>query len=259
MPKNKNDSAKGQKDKSNKIVRAIKVLALGFLLYAIPTVLAIISLLIFESTIGGRSGPQLGDDLEKSPLAQLIAAIIALPILFSWLYFILKSGREKWQAIGIKKPLLKHFGYAVLAYATILAIMYALRLTAGHFINFNQEADTGYSADLKGAGLVYAFITVVLIAPVMEEVVFRGYVFSRLRNFLKFIPSVILVSLLFGYLHLHNGKGGAIAWAAFTETFVASIVLCILREKTGNIWAGVCVHAVNNLVSLVTFFTFFRL
>jgi membrane protease YdiL (CAAX protease family) len=258
MP-SKKPSRKNQKNFSNKFVSSIKVLLTGYLLYVIPTVISVIILVSIVSAAGGKSVEQLSNDLEASPAAQLVGSVMTGIVLSISLWLILRKQHDKWQDIGLRKPQFKHFGYAVVAYAVFLVSIYIVKFLLGHYINFNQEEDIGYKADLTGAGLLYAFITVVVIAPLIEELVFRGYTFSRLRKYLGFVLSAVLVSLLFAKLHLHNGKGGSIAIEAFVETFIASVILSYLREKTGNIWAGVSVHATNNLISFITFFTFFHL
>ena len=90
------------------------------------------------------------------------------------------------------------------------------------------------------------FLTLVVLAPLAEEVLFRGYLFGKIRKLAPFWISAIMASLTFGLAHLWAGPGTALQWLVAIDTFVLSLVLCLLREHTGAIWAGVLVHAIKN-------------
>jgi membrane protease YdiL (CAAX protease family) len=71
------------------------------------------------------------------------------------------------------------------------------------------------------------------LPPLGEEILVRGYLFSGLRMVWRFLPAVIVTSLLFGAAHLEFGGGGPLVWAAAIDTFILSVVLCFLRERSG--------------------------
>jgi membrane protease YdiL (CAAX protease family) len=54
---------------------------------------------------------------------------------------------------------------------------------------------------------------------------------------------------MFGLAHLQLGSGTAVVWAAGIDTFLLSLVLVYLREKSGVLYAGMLVHALNNLIA----------
>jgi membrane protease YdiL (CAAX protease family) len=65
----------------------------------------------------------------------------------------------------------------------------------------------------------------------------------------RFWPAVVVTSLFFGAAHLELGSGGPLVWAAAVDTFLLSVVLCFLRERSGALYAGMLVHMANNLVA----------
>jgi membrane protease YdiL (CAAX protease family) len=77
----------------------------------------------------------------------------------------------------------------------------------------------------------------------------RGYLYSGLRKSWKFLPALLVTSLLFGLAHLQLGSGAAVLWAAGVDTFTLSLVLVYLRETTGALYAGMLVHSLNNLIA----------
>lgn len=82
----------------------------------------------------------------------------------------------------------------------------------------------------------------VICAPISEEVLFRGWLYGRLRKIVPgkwFVPIAILItSICFAWIH-HEFK---LAFSAF----LFSVCLCILREYTKNIYGGILIHALWN-------------
>jgi membrane protease YdiL (CAAX protease family) len=85
----------------------------------------------------------------------------------------------------------------------------------------------------------------VLLAPLAEELLFRGYLYGKLRKTAPVWLSVLVASVAFGLAHLWVGSG-PLQWAVAIDTFVLSLMLCALREYTGAVWAGVLLHAIKN-------------
>ena len=117
------------------------------------------------------------------------------------------------------------------------------------WFNVNEAQDVGFSPYLVGPERLIAFITLVLVAPIAEEIIFRGWLYQMLKNrFSKLttyvfsaILSAILVSLLFGLIH---GQ-----WSVGVDVFAMSLVMCGLREITGTIYAGILLHMIKNGVA----------
>lgn len=110
-----------------------------------------------------------------------------------------------------------------------------------HFVpNFNidQAQDTGFTDLTQGYEYFLAFVTLVIMAPVAEELVFRGYLYGKLRRLVPVWLAILLTSAVFGLVH---GQ-----WNVGLDVFVLSLVLCSLREVTGSIWAGVLLHMLKN-------------
>ena len=84
-----------------------------------------------------------------------------------------------------------------------------------------------------------AWLTAVLMAPVLEEIVFRGFVYTRLKKGLGKLAAVVITSLLFGIAH------GTVIW--FIYTFIFSIVLIWIFEKFQSLTASILLHLAYNL------------
>ena len=117
-----------------------------------------------------------------------------------------------------------------------------------------QAQEVGFSYYVSGFDRLVAFLTLVVVAPIAEEIIFRGWLYGQMReklakhcsNMASMIISIFLVSLLFGIIHLQ--------WNVGVNVFALSIVLCGLREITGTIYAGMLLHMLKNGVAFYLLF-----
>lgn len=105
-------------------------------------------------------------------------------------------------------------------------------------IDLNQAQDTGFADLTHRYEYVLAFVTLVVIAPVFEEILFRGYLYGKLRAFAPMWVAILIVSIVFAAVH---GQ-----WNVALDVFALSVILCGLREITGNIWSGILLHMAKN-------------
>lgn len=112
----------------------------------------------------------------------------------------------------------------------------------------DQVQDLGLGR-LFGADLILGFFVLVVLTPLFEEVIFRGFLYGRLRNLqFPWWVSSLIVSVLFGLAHMQ--------WNVGVDVFFLSMVACMLREMTDSIWAGVLLHMIKNFVAFLVAFVF---
>ena len=114
------------------------------------------------------------------------------------------------------------------------------------WIDGDQEQNVGFENLRFGYEYVVAFIALVVLPPIAEELLFRGYLYGRLRKSLGFVGTSLVVSVIFGLVHMQ--------WNVAIDTFVLSLFLCYLRERTGSIWASMVLHAIKNGVAYFILF-----
>lgn len=169
-----------------------------------------------------------------------LAALLVYPVL------IRKLSREKIaHLLGVgRRFLITDLGAALLSVVPYFAISIALQALAVAFISgfdASEAQNIGFGATSSLGELVLVFGALVILAPLAEELIFRGYMFGHGRQNLNFWPAAVITSLIFAIAH---GQ-----WNVGLDTFVLSMVLCYLREKTGSIWAGVILHALKNALA----------
>ncbi len=196
--------------------------------------------------------PNSRQSLNDSIAGQFIYILIAEG-LAAWLVIkIVKRRGLGLPAIGLgRRPAVGDLTKAAVGFV----VFYGLLITAGIIINAlspqltNQKQDIGFNNIRSGAENIMTFLSLVILPPLGEEILVRGYLYSGLRKVWKFWPALITTSLFFGVAHLQLGNGTPLVWAAGIDTFLLSLVLVYLREKTGALYAGMLVHMLNNLIA----------
>jgi membrane protease YdiL (CAAX protease family) len=157
-----------------------------------------------------------------------------------------------WRRFRIWDPIAALCGFAVyfIGYAIVLSV-------ATHVfpsLNVHQRQQLGFQ-DANGTdSLALTFLSLVVLPPLVEETVFRGFVFTGLRNKMKWVWAALLTSVLFATAHLEFGSGQPLLWVAAIDTFCLSLVLCYLRQKSDSLWPGILLHALKNGIAYVTLF-----
>lgn len=96
----------------------------------------------------------------------------------------------------------------------------------------------------------YLLLISVIFAPVMEEILFRGFVYEKIAGDSK--RKIILSSVLFGLYHFKNvfllTPFSLLYQVLYAGLFVGPI-FAVLRWKSGSIFAGILAHSLNNSLS----------
>lgn len=117
---------------------------------------------------------------------------------------------------------------------------------APEFLNRNDQVLLG----MKGHWLL---LTTVVLAPVNEECLFRGLIFSRLRQRSRFW-GYCLSSLLFGLIHVlgYLGQYTPVEFAlALLQYLPAGLILAWSQERTQTLTTPILIHATINAISLI--------
>ena len=83
------------------------------------------------------------------------------------------------------------------------------------------------------------FLAAVIVAPITEEIFFRGLVYTRLKRGMPTMIAVLLESAIFGLLH------GAAIWIAYA--FLLGVIMTLIYEKFKSILVSIAFHAAFNL------------
>lgn len=213
----------------------------GVLLVLYLVVLPFVAAPLFQG-LETLLGFQLTDHMES---VIYYYALFALTLAVFWSYI----GRTTnlfltgtWSALRVMLTgLVGFYGLNELSYRV-------LRLLTDSYINLS---DMTISAQVNDAPR-NTFLIIVFLAPFVEEVLFRGYVFGIIRN--KSRAAAYIVSCaLFAALHVWQFAAVDQSLGAFLlmlQYFVPGVVFAWCYEQSGTLWASILPHAFVNALAM---------
>lgn len=203
------------------------------------------------------SNAQTTDWLNNSVAAQFVFILLAEALVVGAVYYFLKLYKAGLPAIGLKRPRWRDLAYGLSA---VLPYYLLYLLTVGvvsHFVtglNVNQQQNIGFTNVHGSTQLTLTFISLVVLPPLAEEILVRGFLYSSLKKALPLVWAVIGTSAIFAAAHLPEGGAAGPLYIAALDTFILSLVLIYLREKTGSLWASITLHAIKNGIAFFALF-----
>ncbi|MCW3034642.1 MAG: Abortive infection protein, partial [Solirubrobacterales bacterium] len=95
--------------------------------------------------------------------------------------------------------------------------------------------------------LVLSAALTCVVAPIAEEVLFRGYMFTALRNWRGTLTAALIVGLLFGGVHATSAPA-----ADLVPLAALGFGLCLLYRYTGSLYPAIAAHALNNSIAFAS-------
>ncbi len=149
----------------------------------------------------------------------------------------LKTPRNAWRVFRFRSPV--HVPLLLAAFAVISLIEYGMYsfIPVGETdpTDFLSEADPGIGS------MFFMLFSSVILAPVFEEIVFRGFLLQGLRKKLGNVASVLISTLLFTLVHVQYDIWGCLSVA------LMGFAAAFLTLRTGSLNTAIAFHALINL------------
>ena len=185
---------------------------------------------------------------ENILLELLISQIITAPILIKWLKDDINLDKETGffkkfkRTSAFKFLLIIPFGIT-----TMFCANYFVSILQMFMPEFMIDSYVGTSEALTSGPFIIQALATAVGAPIVEELMFRGVIYRRLRRMAGVIPSAIIVSLLFGVYHGN--------WIQAPYAFLLGLACVYVYERYKSIIAPMILHGTANFVAvLITFF-----
>lgn len=170
----------------------------------------------------------------------LWAAITGSLVLVVWM--------RGWRAadyFALKPPTARDFGLALAVYVPLYAVMMAAYFAFGLGVSDLDSVVRMYRTAKAEGSVLLLIAYVALMAPLTEEIIFRGFVYrgwaaSRLQP----IGAILLIAMIFGLIHIQYSVYGMIMCAVF------GLACGWLRWRTGSLASPLILHTVNNAASI---------
>jgi membrane protease YdiL (CAAX protease family) len=218
--------------------RAIPWSALESWVGVLLLVLLNVVLLLF---VQGSSGAQLAQSaaIVFAELAYILPVVIVLAWKrASWAH--LGFGKFSLGTMGIGCGLLI-VGYGIIIVHNVILMLLGIDTQGREIFDILSALDSP----------IWLFIAAVIVAPIVEEIFFRGFLFQGFRKRYGWVPALLLSSAIFAAAHLDL--------ASLIPTFILGLILTYMYHHSNSLWPGIILHFLINgtstlLVYIITQF-----
>lgn len=175
-------------------------------------------------------------------------------ILLAIYIVILRRRHLPWSALGFRRPPLLPMALSPLIVTGQLGAIAVVNLIVislvGDFQNPQIEAITG-GGGFSWTSFLLMLLLVGVIAPIVEETVFRGMIYGWLRARLPIILAIVISAAIFAAVHVIP--------VLLPALFVVGIILAISYEWSGSLWVSILLHALQNSLTVTMIFVYLAL
>ena len=159
-------------------------------------------------------------------------------------WFIVRRRGGSWRDLGWRRfNVAKAIGFVLAVFVVFVLAAAALAWVIQNFIPL-YDTNQPQTNDFTASGVIttnWALIALVIMPPIIEETIFRGFILPAAAQKMGFWPGAVVTSLIFGFAHGQVNVG--------VYTFILGMVFSYLYRKFDSIIPGVMLHTLNNLVS----------
>lgn len=165
-----------------------------------------------------------------------------IAILIPVIYFLLRYKEENQIYVQFKKVI-----DSLITFLKFIPIIYFVSVLSKYTLPGFLEQDIVTSLKQSAPEEIFKFIiSIVIVAPIIEEITFRGLFYRILKKNYSILISSVIVALIFSIVHLNI--------LAFTVLVTLSLFLNYIYEKYGNIFYPILLHSTFNILMTILIF-----
>lgn len=211
--------------------------------YLMPQVIIGFFLVFYMQSIGVTDVTEL---LQNNNFLSMIVAISAYALGIVIILWVVRNVSKKSviDALSLRPP--KPLSDTLLAFPGFMVYLFVVFIffsITGFFSpeTLEQTQELSFTEEGSGYDILFAFIALVLAAPIAEEIIYRGFLFQGLAKRYGFWIGTIATGLIFGLAHWQ--------WNVGIDTFALTIVASYLVWNTKSIWPAILLHMIKNLMA----------
>ncbi len=163
-------------------------------------------------------------------------------------YFLLAKWKDGPRLLGLLKKPNYHL---ILGAIPIVFICNFIIYSGWEMIGWGESDGTLDFYEDGWLGLLYIMFSSAIMAPLVEEIVFRGFLFQGLIHRLGFGRAALLSSLIFALIHNYDVPGSlSVGFFGF--------LCCWLYKVTGSLWTGILFHSLYNILITLSVWPLFH-
>ncbi len=207
-------------------------------------------LFLAEAVLEKFFGVSIKNASNRAVFNTLIMDFLALGFI---LYFLFIKFGQHLNAVGLRiKDFLQNAFLGLLGYMAFLPALVAVVFISycmGNYFNIKPQSQPLFDLFMEEKRisiLIILTLFVVVIGPIIEEIFFRGFLYSAFKKRFSVFSGMLLTSLIFAGLHM-NALG-------FLPILVLAFVLVYMFEKTGSLIPSIIIHCAHNGMIVVFLF-----
>lgn len=157
-----------------------------------------------------------------------------------WWLAVRKYG-VSWRALGLRKfaPMALGVGCGLMILSWGFNLVYSIFLAL-----FDARAQPDFAPIFAATSSPWLILVAgAVIAPIVEEIIFRGFIFAGFKARYGWVKAAVLSSGLFAMIHFQP--------LAIIGIFLMGMIFAFLYQYSGSIWPGIIMHMSTNLLALV--------
>jgi len=177
-----------------------------------------------------------GADLDGAGFI-IVGTIVQDLVMIGAAYFVTADlGSPNARTFGLRPFKSSAFGWIFVALVTylILTSIYTVLVDPP-----SEQLPSGLEdADQNLLVAIATGMLLIVVAPLAEEIFFRGFLYQAFRNSFGVLPGALLSAVIFGAIHFEFFK--------LVQLAILGVILALLFEKTRSLWSPIMLHALNN-------------
>jgi len=182
-------------------------------------------------------------------LAYFIQTVALLILLWLFVFF---RNKASWYNLGIRQFNFFKGIFLIIFGIIATSLIYFIYIIFLQFIPWDIEQNKILQLiENKNISFVMLFLVAVIIAPICEELFFRGFLYPAFKKRMNVFSAMFLSSILFAVFHLQP--------AQLLPLICIGFVLAFVYEKAKSLIPAILVHSLYNLAAIIILFQFIKL
>jgi membrane protease YdiL (CAAX protease family) len=174
----------------------------------------------------------------------ILLVTTAITLLLGWPLFIEERDIKISKKVLTKKIFMNYaFMY--------LAMLVANPLIA-QFTDTDQSQNQSAIADAIRSDALFVIISAVVMAPIVEEIVFRGVLYRKLRKHNRYLFAILMSVITFGFMHIFQSvfEGNVLDYPYIIIYIILGLFFVRIYEETGKLSGAIWLHVLNNVIGI---------
>lgn len=222
-----------------KVWRIVYPMLLHFAVVNITAVLVLVGYLVIRILTG--AAPYDAFETIQSEMLILTGLGDAILIPIAWMFY--REDEKKRLSKGFRERILVHNTFEISEIVSVAIMVIGISCLMNLLIALIPIDDVEYQEIAEemfnNNGIVIQLVVIGIFAPVSEELIFRGLIFRRSRDYVGFMWAAVCSGLFFGIYHGNLTQG--------IFAFFMGMLFAAIYEHFGTLWAPIVAHMANNI------------